>query len=81
MSRGGNYHDNAVAERFVQLLKRERIRRKTYATRQEARNDIFDCIEMFYAPKEVPLGDNPKRRPGYNNRLSSGEYEKQYFLM
>jgi putative transposase len=30
MSRRGNCHDNAVAERFFQLLKRERIRRKVY---------------------------------------------------
>jgi len=71
MSRRGNCHDNAVAESFFQLLKRERIRRKTYATREEARSDIFDYIEMFY---------NPKRRHGYNNRLSPVEYEKQYFL-
>ncbi|RQM71409.1 DDE-type integrase/transposase/recombinase, partial [Aeromonas enteropelogenes] len=37
MSRRGNCHDNAVAESFFQLLKRERIRRKTYADREEAR--------------------------------------------
>ncbi|MBA6068694.1 IS3 family transposase, partial [Pseudomonas mosselii] len=51
MSRRGNCHDNAVAESFFQLLKRERIRRKIYATRDEARSDIFDYIEMFYNPK------------------------------
>lgn len=48
MSRRGNCHDNAVAESFVQLLKRERIRRKTYGIREEARSDQFDYIEMFY---------------------------------
>jgi transposase InsO family protein len=37
MSRRGNCHDNAVAESFFQLLKRERIKRKTYATRADAR--------------------------------------------
>ncbi|MBM3365329.1 MAG: IS3 family transposase, partial [Betaproteobacteria bacterium] len=36
---------------FFQLLKRERIRRKIYATRNEARQDVFDYIEMFYNPK------------------------------
>ena len=36
MSRRGNCHDNAVAESFFQLLKRERIRRQTYATRDAA---------------------------------------------
>jgi putative transposase len=70
MSRRGNCHDNAVAESFFQLLKRERIRRKIYNSREEARQDVFDYIEMFY---------NPKRRHGYNNRLSPVDYEKQYF--
>lgn len=70
MSRRGNCHDNAVAESFFQLLKRERIKRKTYATRDDARQDIFDYIEMFY---------NPKRRHGGNERLSPVEYEKRYF--
>ena len=37
MRRRGNCHDNAVAESFFQLLKRERIKRKTYADREEAR--------------------------------------------
>ncbi len=70
MSRRGNCHDNAVAESFFQLLKRERIRRKTYADREEARQDVFDYIEMFY---------NPKRRHSFNNGLSPVECEKQYF--
>lgn len=37
MSRRGNCHDNAVVESFFNLLKRERIRRRTYRTRDEAR--------------------------------------------
>ena len=48
MSRRGNCHDNAVAESFFQLLKRERVKRKIYVTREKARADIFDYIEMFY---------------------------------
>jgi len=51
MSRRGNCHDNGVVESFFQLLKREGIRRKTYGTREEARADLFDYIEMFYNPK------------------------------
>lgn len=51
MSRRGNCHDNAVAESFFQLLKRERIRRRTYLTREAARQDVFESIEMFYNPK------------------------------
>jgi len=69
MSRRGNCYDNAVAESFFQLLKRERIKRKIYVSRKQARMDIFDYIEMFY---------NPKRRHSYNNQLSPIEYEKQY---
>ncbi len=38
MSRRGNCHDNAVAESFFQLLKRERIKKKIYGTREEARS-------------------------------------------
>jgi putative transposase len=71
MSRRGNCHDNAVAESFFQLLKRERIKRKIYATREEARRDVFDYIEMFY---------NPKRRHSHANGMSPVEYEKQYFM-
>jgi putative transposase len=71
MSRRGNCHDNAVAESFFQLLKRERIKRKIYTTREDARQDVFDYIEMFY---------NPKRRHGHANDVSPVEYEKQYFL-
>jgi transposase InsO family protein len=47
MSRRGNGHDNAVAESFVQRLTRERIRRKTSATREAARCDVFEHIERF----------------------------------
>lgn len=71
MSRRGNCHDNAVAESFFQLLKRERIRRKIYSTRDEARQDVFDYIEMFY---------NPKRRHGFNEMLSPIEFEKRHSL-
>jgi putative transposase len=44
MSRRGNCYDNAVAESFFQLLKHERIRRKTYLDREAARRDVFDYI-------------------------------------
>ncbi|MFD2631426.1 MULTISPECIES: IS3 family transposase [Idiomarina] len=69
MSRRGNCHDNAVAESFFQLLKRERIKRKIYSNRAEARRDVFDYIEMFY---------NSKRRHSSNDQLSPVEYEKRF---
>jgi putative transposase len=48
MSRRGNCWDNAVAESFFRSLKKERIRRRIYRTRELAKADIFDYIEMFY---------------------------------
>ena len=71
MSRRGNCYDNAVAESFFQLLKRERIRRKTYASRKDARQDVFDYIEFFY---------NPKRKHGNNGMLSPIDFEDQQKL-
>ena len=41
----------AVVESFFNLLKRERIRRRKYKTREEARQDVFDYIEFFYNPQ------------------------------
>ena len=70
MSRKGNCHDNAVAESFFSLLKTERIKRKIYKTRDEARAEIFNYIEFFY---------NPTRRHGANGGLSPVEYEKRYY--
>jgi putative transposase len=69
MSRRGNCHDNAVAESFFQLLKRERIRRRIYKTRREAKEDIFNYIEMFY---------NSTRKHGTNGLLSPRQYEDQF---
>jgi putative transposase len=66
MSRRGNCHDNAVAESFFQLLKRERIRRRIYPTRDDARRDVFEYIEMFY---------NPKRKHTNNGMLSPVDFE------
>ncbi|WP_420866530.1 IS3 family transposase [Aeromonas bestiarum] len=53
----------------IQLLKRERIKRRIYPTRDEARSDVFDYIEMFY---------NPIRRHVSNDGLSPIEFEKQF---
>ncbi len=68
MSRRGNCYDNAVAEAFFGSLKKERIGRKIYRTREEARSDIFDYIEVFY---------NRVRRHSYLGQLSPYEYENQ----
>lgn len=49
MSRRGNCWDNAVAERFFSSLKKERIKKRVYKTRDLARADVFDHIEVFYS--------------------------------
>jgi len=48
MSRRGNCWDNAVAESFFSSLKKERIKKRIYKTRDLARADVFDYIESFY---------------------------------
>lgn len=48
MSRRGNCWDNAVAESFFSSLKKERIKKRIYKTRDLAKADVFDYIEMFY---------------------------------
>ncbi len=66
MSRRGNCYDNAVAESFFKLLKRERIRRRACLTRKVARQDVFEYIEMFY---------NPKRKHTNNGMLSPVDFK------
>lgn len=48
MSAVGSCYDNAAAESFFGLLKRERVNRRRYVTRADARADVFDYIERFY---------------------------------
>ena len=48
MSRKGNCWDNAVMESFFGTLKTELVYHRKYETREEARSDIFDYIEVFY---------------------------------
>jgi len=64
----GHCYDNAVEENFFGLLKRERVYRRYYLTRAEARTDIFDYIERFY---------NPQRHHSYAKGLSPKAYAKQ----
>jgi len=68
MSGRGSCYDNAPVESFFSLLKRERIRRRSYATREEAKSDVFDYIERFY---------NRWRRHSYLGYVSPVEFESQ----
>ncbi|MBI3593695.1 MAG: IS3 family transposase [Nitrospirae bacterium] len=51
MSTVGSCADNAAMEGFFGMLKRERVNRRQYRTRNEARADIFDYIECFHNPR------------------------------
>ena len=69
MSRRGNCYDNAVAESFFKTLKKELVRKTIFHTRAEARDKIFEYIEMFY---------NSKRRHSFLDFISPNEFEKRY---
>lgn len=57
---------NAVVESFFGVLKRERVKRVRYRTREEARADLFEYIEVFY---------NRKSRHGYLGIVSPADFE------
>ena len=48
MSRPGNPWDNALAESFFKTLKRELVNGKGCKTREEAKQDVFKYIELYY---------------------------------
>lgn len=68
MSRRGDCWDNAAMESFFSTLKTERTSRKRYATRDEARADVFDYMERFY---------NPRRRHSTLGYLSPVQFEQR----
>jgi putative transposase len=51
MSAIGHCGDNAPAEGFFGMLKRERINRRRYRTVADARADVFDYVERFHNPR------------------------------
>ena len=51
MSRSGDAWDNSAMESFFSSLKVERVNRRVYATRDEAKADVFDYVERFYNPR------------------------------
>ncbi len=69
MIRRGDCHDDAVAESGFDRLDRERIRRKVYRTRDEARRDGFDHPEMFH---------NPTQKHARNGIPAPIEFERQH---
>ena len=69
MSRKGNCYDNAPVESFFASLKRELIHPRTFATREEARNAVFEWIAVWY---------NRKRRHSTLGYLSPEQFERQH---
>jgi putative transposase len=68
MSRSGNVWDNAAMVSFFSSLKTERIGKKVYRTRVQAKADVFDYIECFY---------NPTRRHSTLGYLSPIDFEME----
>ena len=66
----GDCWDNAAMESFFATLKKERVYIKPrYATRDLAREDMFDYIEAFY---------NPQRRHSTLGQISPVEFEQRF---
>lgn len=70
MSRKGDCWDNAVAESFFATLKKELVHGSDWSTREEARADLFEYIEVWY---------NRERRHSSLGYVSPAEYEERKF--
>ncbi len=69
MSRKGDCWDNAVTESFFGSLKNELVHHERFRTRQEAKDKLFDYIEVFY---------NRSRIHSATNYFAPAEYEARY---
>ena len=69
MGRVGSALDNAVAESFFSTLEHERLSRRTYTTRVEARQDVARWIDDFY---------NRRRKHSTNGMKSPIDYETKH---
>jgi putative transposase len=68
MSRRENCYDNAAMKSFFNSLMKEKIRRHIFKTRDEAKAEIFDYIEVFY---------NRARRHQHPGNISPENYEQR----
>lgn len=66
LSRRGNCWDNACVESFFGTLKRELIHHRQYQSREDARQEIFEYLEVFY---------NRQRRHSTLGYQSPAEFE------
>jgi len=70
MCRRGNCHDNAVAESFFATFKKCVNQRKIYTTREDAKTEIFNFLEMFY---------NAVKRHSHHGGVSPVKFEEDYY--
>ena len=71
MSRAGNPYDNALMETFYKTLKTELLINGSFETEEEAKNAIFEYIEIYY---------NRQRLHSSLGYLSPVEYEEKFFI-
>ena len=69
MGRVGSALDNSVAESFFSTLEHERLSRRTYKTREEARRDVAQWIDDFY---------NRRRKHSTNGMRSPIDFETEH---
>jgi putative transposase len=72
MSRKGNCWDNSVAESFFNSIKTELIYNERYATREIAKQSIFQYIEVYY---------NRVRRHSTIGSIAPMVFENQYRIV
>ena len=70
MGSRGDPWDNASAESCISTIKNELVKRRTFATRDQARLALFRYIEAFY---------NPLRRHSSLGMLSPDEHEDRHW--
>jgi putative transposase len=71
MRRRGNCHDNAVAESFFATFKKRVTQRLLYSTRDDAKTEVFNFIEVFY---------DPIKRHSHTGGVSPAQFEEDYFF-
>ncbi len=70
-SQKGNCLGNTAAESFFSLLKREKIKKQIFKTREKAETEIFGFIELF---------NNPVRQHRTLGIISPNQFESNYFI-
>ena len=70
LSRRGNCYDNAARESFWSRLKRERVPRRSFASRAEARAAIFEWIKVFYNRERLHSALGYKSPVDFENQIN-----------